>query len=210
MQVIEGAVKLSGLGHRFTATSHWLYRNIDLSIASGESCAITGPSGSGKSTLLTTIAGWVTPTEGHIEKSISGNTQWVFQNPFGVPKRSAIDQVGFPLIARGESPEAADLVSIELCELVGLSELRDGRPFHALSGGEAQRLMLARALATNPAMLLVDEPTAQLDRASARSVNSAISAISKTGTVVIVASHDPETIAACNQFLDLGKRSHPK
>ncbi len=84
--------------------------------------------------------------------------------------------------------------------------MRD-RPFRELSGGEAQRLMLARGLASRPDVLLIDEPTAQLDRATADTVNLAIGAAATEGIVVVVATHDQATRAACTAWLDLSE--HP-
>lgn len=86
---------------------------------------------------------------------------------------------------------------------VELSVVADRR-FSELSGGEAQRLMLVRAMAARPQVLLVDEPTAQLDPRTAASVNSALQAVSARGCVVIVATHDPATRDACHVVLDLG------
>ncbi len=74
-----------------------------------------------------------------------------------------------------------------------------------LSGGEAQRLMLARAFAYKPDLLLVDEPTAQLDRASAANVNSAIAALGSEGSTVLIATHDPDTANACDRQVDLAR-----
>lgn len=79
------------------------------------------------------------------------------------------------------------------------------RPFGELSGGEAQRLMLARGLAAAPGLFLVDEPTAQLDRETASAVNAAIGAIAANATIVVVATHDPETRDACTDHLVLGR-----
>lgn len=81
------------------------------------------------------------------------------------------------------------------------------RPFRELSGGEAQRLMLARGLASNPDLFLIDEPTAQLDRETAAAVNTSIRAIAATDTVVVVATHDLDTRDACTDHLSLAGRS---
>lgn len=97
----------------------------------------------------------------------------------------------------------ADREAEELLARFGLQGLGD-RPFADLSGGEAQRLMLARAVATRPSLLLVDEPTAQLDRAAARTVNDVLAGLADAGAIVLVASHDSDTIRACKSSIDLG------
>ena len=77
------------------------------------------------------------------------------------------------------------------------------QPFHSLSGGEAQRLMLARAIAGSPSLLLVDEPTAQLDPSSASTVNNVLHELARDNTIVVVATHDPYTKAACDRVIEL-------
>lgn len=192
-----------GLGHRFSESTPWLFRGLNEDFSPGERCALTGPSGSGKSTMLSIVAGWLAPSEGAVVKEALQRVQWVFQNPHGVARRSAIDHVALPLLAAGARPREADIRAEEMCDLVGLRYLRDRRPFSMLSGGEAQRLMLARALACTPDLLLVDEPTAQLDRASASTVNCAIASIGEAGGIVLIATHDPDTAAACDRQIDL-------
>lgn len=191
------------LGHRFSEATPWLFRGLSEEFSPGERCALTGPSGSGKSTMLSIVAGWLVPTEGTVVKTGVERVQWVFQNPHGVARRSAIDHVALPFLAAGTRPGEADVQAEVMCDLVGLHYLRDRRPFSMLSGGEAQRLMLARALAFKPDLLLVDEPTAQLDRASAATVNSAIASIGAAGGIVLIATHDPDTAAACDRQIDL-------
>ncbi|WP_258567028.1 ATP-binding cassette domain-containing protein [Microbacterium sp. Se5.02b] len=169
----------------------------------GDVTAITGPSGSGKSTLLSIIAGWLAPTLGKVERIGISRTHWVFQNPYGQPRRKTLDHVSYPFLARGLKRTAADAEAEVLLGRFGL-EGRGDLPFANLSGGEAQRLMLARAAATRPDLLLVDEPTAQLDRAAARTVNDVLAGLADAGSIVLVASHDADTICACKTSIDLG------
>ena len=197
-------VRLQGLGHRFSAEGPWLFRDLTDTFVPGERCSVTGPSGSGKSTLLSIIAGWLKPAEGDAVLDDIAKVQWVFQNPHGVPRRAAIDHIALPLLAAGLTPKEADAQAEELCERVGLDHIIDRRPFSQLSGGEGQRLMLARALSAGPDLLLVDEPTAQLDRRNAHTVNRAIAAIGDAGGIVLVATHDAETAASCDRQVDLG------
>ena len=198
-------LRLRHLGHRFGEASPWLFRGVEAVVSAGERCALTGPSGSGKSTLLSIVAGWLAPSEGDVVTEDLPGMQWVFQNSLGVSRRAAIDHVRLPMLARGLRFSDATTRSEEMCETVGLGYLRDRRPFSMLSGGEAQRLMLARALAFEPELLLVDEPTAQLDRRSAAAVNLAIASLGSAGGIVLIATHDADTAAACDRQLDLAQ-----
>ncbi|MBB6406685.1 ABC-type lipoprotein export system ATPase subunit [Arthrobacter sp. AZCC_0090] len=152
---------------------------------------------------MSIIAGWMKPTSGTV--AIEGITRisWVFQNPHGVGPRTALDHVALPLLAQGHRRVDAEARALALMDSVDLTSVA-GRRFRQLSGGEAQRLMLARAIAAAPQLLLVDEPTAQLDPRTGASVNSALQAISANGAIIIVATHDPATRDACTDVLDLG------
>ena len=174
------SVELTNVGHKFAATP-WLFRHLSARCENGALTAIIGPSGSGKSTLLSLIAGWDTPTEGTITVPCPVDAQspriaWVFQNPFGVRARSAIDHVALPLLARGMSRAQADVEASRLLDAFNLAHLAT-RPFRDLSGGESQRVLLARGLACAPTLLLVDEPTAQLDQSTARDIASTLGSL---------------------------------
>lgn len=194
-------LKLSEVGHRF-GTGSWLFRGLSLAFEPGEVYGLVGPSGSGKSTLLSLLAGWEQPAEGHIEREGGGATAWVFQNPHGVPERSALDHVMLPCLARGASIEEAEEEAHGLLNEFGLATIAE-QPFASLSGGEAQRLMLARGAATKPALLLVDEPTAQLDLYTRVAVNEAIGRLVTADTIAVVATHDAATRDACTSVIDL-------
>ncbi|MDR1264701.1 MAG: ATP-binding cassette domain-containing protein, partial [Propionibacteriaceae bacterium] len=195
------------MGHWFVA-GRVLFRQLDFTWRPGGVVGVVGPSGSGKSTLLSLLAGWEAPRQGVIEQSNVRSVRWVFQNPHGVPRRSALDHVALPLVALGASRRQAEREAAELLRRVGLAEVA-AQSFAALSGGEAQRLMLARGLAGRPDLLLIDEPTAQLDRAAAREVDRALARLALDGVIVVVATHDPETRAICSQVLDLGQTPAP-
>ncbi|MGP0224501.1 ATP-binding cassette domain-containing protein [Paenarthrobacter sp. NCHU4564] len=192
---------LHGLGHGFSP-DRYLFRHLDADFRANSVTGITGPSGSGKSTLLSIIAGWESPKEGFIERSGISAVRWVFQNPIGVPQRTALDHVTLPYLAVGLSRVRSEELALQRLKDFGLQASANKRATH-LSGGEAQRLMLARAVAGNPDLILVDEPTAQLDRATAATVNSVLGELARSGAVVIVASHDQETLRACTNTLDL-------
>lgn len=189
------------LGHRFPGRP-WLFRHLDARLEPGRVYALTGPSGSGKSTLLSLLAGWSEPTEGSIRRAGISHVGWVFQNPHGTPRRTALDHVTLPLLATGLGPRAAEREATAILERFALSSVA-AQEFRRLSGGEAQRLMLARAIAGRPGLLLVDEPTAQLDLPTARRVNDAIARLATDATIVVVATHDEHTRDACTDHVDL-------
>lgn len=194
---------LRSVGHRWDKNGEPLFRDVDATLRRGDVVALTGPSGSGKSTLLSIIAGWLSPASGRVERTGIDRIHWVFQNPYGQPRRTTRDHVVFPFLARGMSRTPAAQAADELLNRFGL-EGRGDRPFADLSGGEGQRLMLARAVASEPDLLLVDEPTAQLDRASARTVNAVLAGLADAGAIVLIASHDADTIRACKASINLG------
>lgn len=190
-----------GLAHRFQGTGN-LFENLSFTLESGEMVAITGPSGCGKSTLLSLLAGWEPPTEGEITREGEGKISWVFQNPLGSTKRSVIDHVSLPILAGGAPRREAEKLSHQLLERFDLSQ-QATQPYTTLSGGQATRLMLARAFATQPALLLVDEPTAQLDTHTAASVNAVLGELASTNTIVVIATHDPDTASSAQRVINL-------
>lgn len=194
-------VRAEKLGHRFPGTP-MLFEGLSFTLLPGRITGLCGPSGCGKSTLLSLLAGWEEPVAGDITAEGVERTGWVFQNPFGVPGRSALDHVVLPLISRGERRDAAEETALAVMADFRLADLAD-RPFRQLSGGEAQRLMLARAACAAPDLLLVDEPTAQLDLRTAETVNETLGAMARAGTIVVVATHDPHTRQACTDVIDL-------
>ncbi|WP_073833021.1 ATP-binding cassette domain-containing protein [Micromonospora sp. CB01531] len=190
------------VGHQFAGHPP-LFRNLNFRLSSGEVAALTGPSGSGKSTTLGILAGWIQPTEGRIEKVGQGRTSWVFRNPHGVPRRSALSHVVLPLLATGLPRREAEDRAQHILSTFHLAHLAE-RPFQDLSGGEAQRLMLARAVAAAPGLLLVDEPTAQLDSGSASTVIRVLGDLGMSGAVVVIATHDVRVRDVCTRTIDLG------
>jgi tungstate transport system ATP-binding protein len=164
-----------------------------LTLASGAPTVLIGPNGSGKSTLLRLAMGLLTPSHGRITWGGRENVPplkraIVFQRP-AMLRRSAAANIRFALraagIARTEQAHRTD----ELLDLVGLGQLAD-RPARKLSGGEQQRLALARALARDPAVLFLDEPTASLDPTATKAVEDIIRAVSERNIKVVMATHD--------------------
>lgn len=194
-------VVLDSVGHRF-AEGPWLFRGLNTRLVPGQIYALVGPSGSGKTTLLNLIAGWTAPVEGTITRHGEGRTAWVFQNPHGTPRRSVLDHVAFPLLATGSRRREAEAEAFDLLRRFGLDSLAH-QGFHSLSGGQAQRLMLARAVASRPALFLIDEPTAQLDLLTRKDVNTTIAHLADPSTIVVIATHDEATRDMCTRVIDL-------
>ena len=170
-----------------------LLDRVTLAFAAGEPTVLIGPNGAGKTTLLRAAMGLAQPSSGHIswggaEHSAPTRRAIVFQRPTML-RRTAIANIRYALRAAG-IPRARHKRGIEeLLALVGL-EHAAGRPARRLSNGEQQRLALARALARDPAVLFLDEPTASLDPASTKAIEDVIRAVSKRGIKVVLSTHD--------------------
>jgi tungstate transport system ATP-binding protein len=166
---------------------------LNLTIAPGTPTLLVGPNGSGKTSLLRLCMGLVAPTSGRI--TWGGRTDrtplrraFVFQRPVML-RRSASANIAYALAQAGVPRKHRASRIAELLQRVGLTELA-GRPARRLSGGEQQRLALARALAREPELLLLDEPTASLDPAATRAVEEIIRMAALSGIKVMMASHD--------------------
>lgn len=161
--------------------------------------ALTGPSGSGKSTLLHLMAGLDTPTSGTLEWPAMGDRDtlrpsqvaFVFQMPSLLAPLSAVENVELPLLLGGASEKEARRAALDALERIELAEIADKLP-EELSGGQAQRVAVARALAYGPKLILADEPTGQLDHTTAEHLLSVwLGALEGTDTALVVATHDP-------------------
>jgi tungstate transport system ATP-binding protein len=164
---------------------------ISLRLAPGAPTALIGPNGAGKTTLLKLAMGLNQPSRGSITRGgRSGGTPvrraFVFQKP-AMLRRSTAANVAFALKAAGQSADRARIQS--LLSAVGLGD-RATRPARRLSGGEQQRLALARALARNPEVLFLDEPTASLDPAGTKAVEEIVQRIAAGGVKVVFSTHD--------------------
>ena len=200
------SLKVENLSHSFTDSP--LFSGLSFEVFPGEVVALVGPSGSGKSTLLSILSGWLKPTHGTVQKIGIETTGWVFQNPLGTARRTVLDHVVLPLLGKGYSRAKAQQLALDILAKFSLENLADHQ-YRLLSGGESTRLMLARAAATAPSLLLIDEPTAQLDLATSASVNAVIASIAQENTIVLVATHDPQTKSACSRVIDLADYQKP-
>ena len=164
---------------------------VSLTIAAGAPTLIIGPNGAGKSVLLRLLHGLLRPSEGRIAFSAEDAAQrqaMVFQRPV-LLRRSVLENALYPLalagVARGEREARARAA----LESVGLAAMAD-RPARRLSGGEQQRLALARAEALAPELLFLDEPCASLDPAATRAVEEIVAALAARGTKIVMTTHD--------------------
>lgn len=190
------------LAHGF-AGQPLLCEGLNFDFMPGQISALVGPSGSGKSTLLSLLAGTTPPTRGRIEAEAIDSVGWIFQNPVGVARRTAIDQVALPILARGVTVEEAQREARELLTRFDLEHLAH-REFRHLSGGEAQRVGFARAVAAQFDAILIDEPTAQLDAKTAQTIGAVIRELAADSRIVVVATHDQRLREQCDRVIDLG------
>ncbi len=193
-------------------------QEVSFSLASGASLAIVGPSGSGKTTLLGLCAGLDRPSSGEVElagTAIGGlgederarvrnaHVGFVFQNFQLVPTLTALENVLVPLELRGEGGAAAETEARELLARVGLGERHEHYPVQ-LSGGEQQRVALARAFINRPRILFCDEPTGNLDGATAQAMTELIFGLNhERGTTLVLVTHDLELARLCGRILRL-------
>jgi len=180
-------------------------RDVSIGIDAGEYVAIRGPSGCGKSTLLHILGCVDTPTSGTLTfdgrpvESLPDAERsrlrllsigFVFQRFFLLPMLTAAENVEVPQSEAGAPRADRRRRTAELLDYVGLAHRADHRPAQ-LSGGEAQRVAIARALANRPRVLLADEPTGELDRATGEQIAGLLDRVHADGTAVVVVTHDP-------------------
>ncbi len=171
-----------------------IIQGISARIEAGPRTIILGPNGAGKSVLMRLCHGLLQPTAGRVvwhglrNGDPSRHQAMVFQRPVML-RRSALANVVYGLKLAGKSRRESELRAMDVLEVVGLAQ-HAGRPARVLSGGEQQRLALARAWALGPDVLFLDEPTANLDPASTQDIENIIQAIHASGTKIIMSTHN--------------------
>jgi len=193
--------------------------DVSLTVAEGEFLALAGPSGSGKSTVLNLIGCIDTPTRGEVYirgESVGGKSSdeladlraravgFVFQTFNLLPVLTAAENIEFPLLNRKDvsAKERRERVAYYLA-VVGLERFARHRPGE-LSGGQRQRVAIARALATRPAIVLADEPTANLDHRTGEEILRLMKDINeRDGTTFVFSTHDPKVMALAHRILQI-------
>ena len=212
-------IRLRGIQRRFVVGDQSVHAlaDVSLDITDGEYVAIMGPSGSGKSTLLHVIGLLDRPDAGeyrlsgrdvttldddglaHIRRSQIG---FIFQFFHLVPRLSAADNIALPLVLAGIAPQRRASVVARALEEFGLMDRARHRP-DQLSGGQRQRVAIARATVMKPAVLLADEPTGNLDRATGFEVIRILEALTDKGITLIMVTHDPELGARARRQIQM-------
>jgi putative ABC transport system ATP-binding protein len=209
--VAEGVVRTPRAGDRHAAGVRWA----SLHVGRRELVALFGRPGSGKSALLAVCGGLERQDQGDVRVSgrdlaalderarrslLQRDVGWVFQAPMLVPMLTASENVAVVMRIAGERRADAERMTMAALEAVGL-EHRAGRPADQLSRGEGQRVALARALVKAPALVIADEPTAQLDPASAAEILSLLRDAARTEVAVLFSTHDESEAAQADRVL---------
>lgn len=192
-------------------------RGITLQIKSGEFVAIMGKSGAGKSTLMYQMSLLDHPTSGTITidgeevSSLSHDQRtqfrldklgYIFQDYALVPELTAIENIMVPLLMQGKSEEQAQVIARESLAKIGLGHRENNLPSQ-MSGGEQQRVSIARAVAHNPKILFADEPTANLDTESSHAVMEIFKSFHSAGQTIVMVTHEPEYATYCDRVIKI-------
>lgn len=193
-------------------------RDVDLRVERGEFTALAGPSGSGKSTLLNLIGTLDRPTSGEIRYdglAVSGLDEadqadfrlrtlgFVFQSYNLIPVLTAVENVEYPLVLRGGDPAGRRAAALEALAAVGLDAFAHRRP-DLLSGGQQQRVAVARAIVHRPALVLADEPTANLDSKTGAALLDLMESLNRDqGLTFLFSSHDPAVLSRARRVVHL-------
>jgi ABC-type lipoprotein export system ATPase subunit len=199
--VAQREVAVAGRDLTLTFGGTCILNHVDIDVVMPGELVISGRSGSGKTSLLLVLAGLVAPTGGTVTwpgLAVDGlerreQIAMVFQAPSLIAELSAAENVCLPLRLRGWTREASTRAAADALELVGLNDAHGEVLPNEMSGGEQQRVSVARAIATRPRLLLADEPTGALDRANATAIIAALRAsVERDGASLLVSTHDED------------------
>lgn len=209
------SVEFDCVSFAYPGTSRTVISELSLTLPQASSAAVIGPSGSGKSTLLALAGGLLRPDSGTVRvggdllkggkrsSHSSSRVGWVHQNLRSLNGRTALDNVAVSLLAQGRSRSEAEPIAEQSLAAVGLEALADRKTQH-LSGGQLQRVAVARAIASRPKLLLADEPTGHLDaEASVTVVRAFLGAAAQLDVTILMATHDMEIAAMCDSLVRL-------
>lgn len=192
-------------------------RGISLEIKSGEFVAIMGKSGAGKSTLMYQMSLLDHPTSGsitidNVDVTALGHDErtsfrldhlgYIFQDYALIPELTALENIMVPLLMQGKSTEESEAIAKESLEKIGLGHREYNLPSQ-LSGGEQQRVSIARAVAHRPKILFADEPTANLDSVSGHTVIEIFKSLHAQGQTIVMVTHEPEYTVFCDRVIRL-------
>ena len=210
---------IENLSYSYTGSDRKALDNINVSFQSGKVYAVTGPSGSGKTTLLSILAGLDVPTEGEV--SINGTklstldldqyrreqVSMIFQAFHLFPMLNVIENVSFPMELNGIEREEARTRSKVFLNSVGITDDKHRRFPSNLSGGEQQRVAIARTMASGARVILADEPTGNLDKENGQNIVDILKVLAHENGCVIIVTHDPQIAAQADQVwkMDDGK-----
>lgn len=207
------SIAMHDVSFRYPQGKGKVLAGVNLHVRRGEAVAVMAPSGQGKSTLLALAGFLLTPSEGRVllDGDVPGRAtavrllgrriQWIPQSVNLLPRRSIRDNLLLPALAQGEKRTSAQRRVREVMDAYGL-DMEGGRQARRLSGGQAQRVAVARALMADPVVVLADEPTANLDAATARSVAGMLFSVTADVTL-LVATHDPAVAQLADRTLRL-------
>ena len=214
-------IELYHVNKRYAGSEQPSLDDINLKVEKGEFCFLTGPSGAGKTTLLRLLFGAVKPSSGHVrfqgeDISRMGPGQIarlrrkvgvVFQDFKLLPEHTIHENVALTLEVQGRKRSKIDERCFDILQQVGLAH-KSSQKVSSLSGGEQQRVAVARALVTDPVLLLADEPTGNLDPERSKDIMNFLLKANARGTTILVATHDPSFIDRYKRrllHLDQGK-----
>lgn len=213
---METVVKCKNIVHNYDNLS--VIRGVDLEVSKGEVLSIIGRSGAGKSTLLQIMATLLTPTSGEVliggaditklsDKELSAfrakNIGFVFQAHHLLAELTALENVILPAVIAKSDGKAAEARAVELLEMMGLRDRMTHKPA-TMSGGEQQRVAVARALINNPMVLFADEPTGNLDTRSRDELNEIFLNLRDTmGQTLVIVTHESKLANLCDRIVEM-------